>query len=308
MHPFRFGISASWRADGAAWVALARRAEELGYSTLTMPDHLGRQLAPFAALATAAGATTRLRIGSFVFANDYRHPLMLAREAATLDLLSNGRFELGIGAGWNRSDYSQLGLPYDRPGLRIERLAEVLPLVRSLLAGERVSHRGAHYRLDAARLAPLPVQRPTPPIMVGGGGPRLLRLAARHADIVGLLPQFDARGRPMIRQGSIRATAEKVSIVREAAGDRFARLELNVLVADAGLVGSGSRPVASAFAAVKSVGPRVIGGSPYVLYGTLAQVRELLLRRREELGISYYIWHIGAMEAMAPVVEALAGR
>lgn len=308
MHPFRFGITASWRADADAWVALARRAEGLGYSTLTMPDHLGRQLAPIAALATAAATTTTLRIGSFVLANDYRHPLMVAREAATLDLLSNGRLELGLGAGWNRSDYRQLGMSYDRPGLRIERLAEVLPVLRRLLAGERVSHRGTHYRLDDARLAPLPVQRPAPPIMVGGGGPRLLRLAARHADIVGLLPQFDQHGRPMIRQGSIRATAEKVAIVREAAGDRFARLELNVLVADAGLVGSGARPLPSAFAAVKSVAPRVIGGSPYVLYGTLSQVRELLLRRRDELGISYYIWPANAMEPMAPVVEALAGR
>jgi probable F420-dependent oxidoreductase len=309
VHPFRFGVTASWAPSGEAWATLARRAEALGYDTLVMPDHLGRQLSPAASLAAAAAVTTRLRIGSFVFANDYRHPLILAREAATLDHLSGGRLELGIGAGWQVPDYRQLGMPYDRPGLRIDRMVESLGLVKRLLAGERVTHEGPHYHLGGARLEPRPVQARVP-ILIGGGGKRVLRIAAREADIVGLLPQFNDRGRPIFSQASMAETARKVAIIREAAGstESFERLELNVLVADAGLVGSGTPIPGSALNAVKSVAPRLIGGSPYVLYGTVSQVRELLLRRREQLGISYYVWRTRLMEPMAPIVESLAGR
>jgi probable F420-dependent oxidoreductase len=309
VHPFRFGITASWAPSGEAWATLARRAEALGYDTLVMPDHLGHQLSPIGSLAAAAAVTTRLRIGSFVYANDYRHPLILAREAATLDHLSGGRLELGIGAGWQVPDYRQLGMPYDRPGVRIDRMVESLGLIKRLLAGERVNHDGPHYRLDGAQLAPRPVQARVP-ILIGGGGKRMLRIAAREADIVGLLPQFNERGRPIFSQASAAETARKVAIIREAAGSpqAFERLELNVLVADAGLVGSGTPIPGSALNAVKSVAPRVIGGSPYVLYGTVTQVRELLLRRREQLGISYYVWRARLMEPMAPIIEALAGR
>jgi probable F420-dependent oxidoreductase len=291
------------------WADLARRAETLGYDTLVMPDHLGRQLSPLVALGSAAAVTQRLHIGPFVVANDYRHPLMLAREAATLDVLSGGRFELGIGAGWNTGDYRQLGMPYDHAGLRIERMVEALGIIKRLLAGERVAHHGRHYDLGGARLAPRPVQ-PRVPILIGGGGPRLLRIAARQADIVGLLTQFDARGRPMIGQASEAQTAAKVETIRTAAGSReaFERLEINVLVADAGLIGSGASPLASSLAAAKSIGPALVGGTPYVLYGTLSQVRETLLRRRQRLGISYYVLSSRLMEPMAPLIEALAGR
>lgn len=306
MHAFRFGITACVATDGAAWVALARRAEELGYASLVMPDHLTDQLAPVPALAAAAGATRTLRIGTFVLANDYRHPLLMAREAATLQLLSGGRFELGLGAGWMRSDYRQLGMPYDRPGIRVDRLVETLEITRRLFAGERVTHAGPHYPLAGARLAPLP--EVAPPVMVGGGGPRVLRLAARHAQIVGLLAQFDRHGRPMLQQGTEAATAHKVEIVRRAAGDRFGQLELNVLVVDAALAGA-ERPLGrSAVALLKGAGAGLVGGSPYVLYGTVGQLREALERRRAELGISYYIWSARHLETMAPLVAALAGR
>lgn len=306
MHAFRFGITACVATDGAAWVALARRAEELGYASLVMPDHLTDQLAPVPALAAAAGATRTLRIGTFVLANDYRHPLLMAREAATLQLLSGGRFELGLGAGWMRSDYRQLGMPYDRPGIRVDRLVETLEITRRLFAGERVTHAGPHYPLAGARLAPLP--EVAPPVMVGGGGPRVLRLAARHAQIVGLLAQFDRHGRPMLQQGTEAATARKVEIVRRAAGDRFGQLELNVLVVDAALAGA-ERPLGrSAVALLKGAGAGLVGGSPYVLYGTVGQLREALERRRAELGISYYIWSARHLETMAPLVAALAGR
>ena len=305
MHPFRFGITASWAGSAAGWTSLARRAEALGYDVLLMPDHLGRQLAPVAALAVAATATTRLRVGAFVFANDYRHPLMLAREAATLALLSGGRFEMGLGAGWATRDYRQLGMPYDRPGLRVDRLEESVALVRRLLAGETVRHAGRHYQLQDASLPTWDGQVP-PRLLVGGGGPRMLRLAARHADIVGLLPQFDVRGRPMIRQATGTATARKVALLREAAGARFDQLELNVLVADTGLV-DGRRPIR----AISSLSRAAAAGlldTPYLLHGTLDRLRELLQRRRDRLGISYYVFSARSMEAMAPLVEGLAGR
>jgi probable F420-dependent oxidoreductase len=312
VHPFRFGVTASRgfsaRFDGEAWSQLARTAEELGYDRFLMPDHLGSQLSPIAALAVAAASTRTLRIGSYVFANDYRHPLVLAREAATLDALSGGRLELGLGAGWKRSDYRQLGLPYERAGLRIDRMLEALEIITRLWGGGSVTFSARHYEVRDAVLAPTPVQRPRPRITIGGGGPRLLRIAAREADHVGLLPQFDASGRPIFSQSTERATEEKVATVREAAGQRFGSLELSVLVADCGLVGAGAGPGSSAAARLKSMAAPLVGGSPYVLYGTLDRLREQLFRRRERLGISTYIWSARHAEAMAPLVEALAGR
>jgi probable F420-dependent oxidoreductase len=307
MHPFRFAVQQGSARSGERWIALARRAESLGYDVLVMPDHLGRQLSPFAALAAAAAATTRLRVGAFVFANDYRHPLMLAREAATLDLLSGGRFEMGLGAGWMTGDYRQLGLEYNPASRRIDRLAEATPLIKRLLAGETVTHRGEHYQLDRASVGVEIVQKPRPPLAIGAGGPRMLKLAAREADIVGLVPGFDAHGRVRVRQATESATARKMALIRDAAGDRFERLEINLWLGDAGLVGSGNSLVGSVTAAARWA-PTAIYGSPYVLYGTLNSVRQRLLRRRDKLGISYYTIPSHAMESMAPLVEALAGK
>jgi probable F420-dependent oxidoreductase len=307
MHPFRFAVQQASARSGEKWVALARRAETLGYDVLVMPDHLGRQLSPFAALGAAAAATTRLRVGAFVFANDYRHPLMLAREAATLDLLSGGRFEMGLGAGWMTSDYRQLGMAYDPAPRRIDRLAEAAPLIARLLAGETVTHSGQHYQLDRATVGVETVQKPRPPLAIGAGGPRMLKLAAREADIVGLVPGFDAHGRIHVRQATETATARKIGLIREAAGDRFERLEINLWLADAGLIGSGNSLLGSVAAAARWA-PTAIYGSPYVLYGTLNSARERLLRRRDRLGISYYTIPSRAMESMAPLVEALSGK
>ena len=307
MHPFRFAVQQASAKSGERWIALARRAESLGYDVLVMPDHLGRQLSPFAALSAAAAATTRLRVGAFVFANDYRHPLILAREAASLDLLSNGRLEIGLGAGWKTSDYRQLGMEYNPASKRIDRLAEATPLIKRLLAGETVTHRGEHYQLDRASVGVEPVQKPRPPLAIGAGGPRMLKLAAREADIVGLVPGFDAHGRIHLRQATESATARKIALIRDAAGDRFERLEINMWLGDAGLVGSGNSLVGSVAAAARWA-PTAIYGSPYLLYGTLDSVRERLLRRRDKFGISYYTIPGHAMESMAPLVEALAGK
>jgi len=307
VHPFRFAVQQASASSAEEWAALARRAESLGYDLLVMPDHLGDQLSPFAALGAAAAATTRLRIGAFVFANDYRHPLMLAREAATLDVLSGGRFEMGMGAGWMTSDYRELGMTYDPAPRRVDRLEEAIPLVKRLLAGETVTHHGEHYQMERASAGVPTVQRPRPPLAIGAGGPRMLRLAAREADIVGLIPGFSERGWHLFGQATEKATAEKIGRIREAAGDRFERLEINVWLASAGLAGSGNSLLGSAAAATMGAATAVYG-SPYVLYGTLGSVREKLQRRREELGISYYTLPSRSMESMAPLVEALAGR
>ncbi len=307
MRPFRFVVTAAWAPDAASWAALARRAEAIGYDALVVPDHVSHQLAPIAALAAAAAATRRLRIGSYVFANDFRHPLILAREVATLDLLSGGRVIFGLGAGWRVADYRQLGLPYDPAGTRIARLAEAVGLVKRLLAGEEVTHLGRHYRLERARVEPRPVQRPHPPLILGGGGRRMLQLAAREADIVGLLPQFDARGRPIITQATEAATAAKVALVREAAGSRWGSFDLDVLVADGGLVDGPGGPV-GALRNLAAAGAGAIVGTPYLLHGSLRRLESLLERRREAWGLNSYTFPVRAMEAMAPLVERLAGR
>jgi probable F420-dependent oxidoreductase len=272
-----------------------------------MPDHLGNQLSPFAGLASAAAATTRLRIGAFVFANDYRHPLILAREAATLDVLSGGRFEMGMGAGWMTSDYRELGMTYDPAPRRVDRLEEAIPLVKRLLAGETVTHRGEHYQMERASAGVPTVQKPRPPLAIGAGGPRMLKLAAREAEIIGLIPGFSERGWHLFGQATERATAEKIGRIKEAAGDRFEELEINIWLASAGLAGSGNSVLGSVAAATLGAATAVYG-SPYVLYGTLGAVRERLLRRREALGISYYTIPSRSMESMAPLVEALAGK
>jgi probable F420-dependent oxidoreductase len=306
MRPFRFGVTTSSAPTGERWLTRARRAEELGYDALLVPDHLSGQFSPVPALAAAAAATSRLRIGSYVFANDYRHPLLLAREAATLDVLSGGRLEFGIGAGWRVSDYAQLGVAYDRPGHRIDRLEEALAIIRRLFAGETVTHVGRAYAIRQARLAPTPVQRRIP-IMIGGGGPRLLGIAGREADIVNFIPQFNASGRPILRQATEGALVDKVAAVRRAAGARFDGIELSLFLGAAGMIGDGS-PLLPSMAAAGMVALGSVVRSPYVLFGTRRGLRELLERRRERLGISAYVIPGDAMESLAPLVEDLAGR
>ena len=299
VRPFRFAIAATSAASREEWTAKARRAEELGYDVFLMPDHTGRQLSPVPALMAVADATTRLRIGSFVFANDFRHPLMLAKEIATLDVLSGGRLEFGIGAGWAPRDYERIGISYDRPGVRIERMVEAIRLLKRLFAEEAVDFTGKHYRAKGARLSPRPIQRPHPPLMIGGGGPRILSIAAREADIVAFVPQVDPQGRHKLSDVTGGATAAKVARVRKAAGERYARLEIQGFVIDADVGGVAAQAKRLALAALDT---------PYFLYGSVRQVAHDLVRRRERLGISYYPIPDRAMESFAPVVAALRGR
>jgi probable F420-dependent oxidoreductase len=289
------------------WREIARRAEGLGYDVLLMPDHITDQLAPVPALAAAASATTTLRIGSFVFDNDYRDPVMLAKEATTLDLLSDGRLEFGLGAGWNRSDYRQLGIAYDAPKVRVDRMEEALALMKRLWTEPRVTHRGVHYQVRDATVLPRPVQRPYPPVMVGGGGPRMLGIAAREAQIVALAPAVNMRGGPKLQTVTVASLAERLSRLRRVARARFADLELNVIVFDAAVTDARQSLTQMLAARLKATATAVVE-SPFFLYGSRRGLVETLLERRERLGVSYIALPGTAMRAFAPIVAELHGK
>jgi probable F420-dependent oxidoreductase len=295
-------------ASAHEWREKARRIESLGYSTLYLPDHFGDQLSPIAGLMAAADATTRLRVGSLVFDNDYRHPVVLAKEAATLDLLSDGRLDFGLGAGWMSSDYEQTGIPLDSPGTRIERMAEGLQIIKSFFAGGSVSFTGKHYRISGVEASPAPVQKPHPPIILGGGGRRMLSLAAREADIVSINYKLtEGRvNRNLVRTGLAEATDEKLVWIKEAAGDRFSKIELCATVFVASVTDDRDG-VAAAFAASIGSEPREVLEMPHFLIGTTDQMIEDLKVRRDRYGISYVVIPDSAAESLAAVVERLTG-
>ena len=307
-HPFRFGVQASGPATAREWAELARKVESLGYATLTCADHLDDQFAPMPALTAAAAATTTLRVGAMMLANDYRHPVLVAKEAATLDILSEGRFELGLGAGWMTTDYESAGLDLDRPGRRIDRLAEAITIVKDLFADGPVDFVGEHYRITALEGTPKPVQAPHPPIAMGGGGPRVLALAAREADIVGInvnlaVGVIDDRAGPNATED---ATQAKVDVIREAAGERFDALELQVRV-HAVVVTDDRQGMAKLMAPALGISPAAALASPHALAGSPEEIADDLLARRERWGISYITVSLDALDAMAPVVSMLAG-
>ncbi len=307
VRPFRFGVTAPTPSGGTDWVERARRVEQLGYSILVVPDHFRDHLAPVPALTAAALATTRLRVGSLVFSNDFRHPAVLAKEAATIDVLSGGRFELGLGGGWLRAEYDQTGIPFDAPGTRIERLEEAVTIIKGLLAGERVTFAGRHYTIADLEGRPTPVQRPHPPIAIGGGGRRTLTLAAREASIVGLVPRARRDGSGLdMTDLSDTATREKLKWVRAAAGDRFDSLEIHALI-QAVAVGERRTAAADDLASRFKVARDVVLETPYVLLGTIEEICETLWERRERYGISYLTVFERDMEVFAPVVARLAG-
>jgi probable F420-dependent oxidoreductase len=309
--PFRFGVNVVRAGSRHEWAEKARKVEDLGYSVLGVPDHLTEMLAPVPAVLAAALATTRLRVGTGVLNNDFRHPVLLAREAATVDLLTDGRLELGLGAGYAQAEYDQAGLRYDTGATRVARLAETIVLVKRLFAGEPVSFAGEHYRVTGHTLFPLPAQRPRPPILIGGNGPSLLTLAAKEADIVGLTGITFRRGgtAPDISAWKATVVDERVALVREAAGERFARLEMNALVQRV-IVTDDRRRVAEDLARERwgQLSADDILESPYALIGTVDQLVEDLELRRQRWGISYILIHAPYLEALAPVITHLAGR
>jgi probable F420-dependent oxidoreductase len=295
------------------WLAWARRAEELGYATFQVADHIPNRFGTLVSLMAAAMVTTSLRVGSFVFDNDFRHPALLAKDAATLDVLSGGRLEFGIGAGWNRpADYDPTGIPFDSAGVRISRLAEAVRLIKALYVGGPVTLTGEHYSIKELTLPPSPIQRPYPPIFIGGGGQRMLSLAAREADIVGLVPRTRTDGQGLDHQeAGATATDRQVAWIREAAGDRFPSIEINTCVFST-VVTDDRRQAAEHLARngrlVAGMTPEQILDLPHVLLGSLDQMVDNLHMWRDRYGISYVTIFGESMEEFAPIVARLAGR
>lgn len=307
-HPFRFGVAADSASSAKQWANLAHKAEDLGYATFLLADHFVNEFPPIAALMAAADATSRLRVGSFVFDNDFRHPVLLAKEVATLDLLSGGRFELGIGAGWLRLEYEQVGLPFDKAGVRIGRLEEALHIIKSFFTQETVTFAGKHYTVSALKASPKPLQHPHPPLFMGGGGKRLLSLAGREADIIGLHLKVNDDGTVDASERSQEALAQKIGWVQQAAGERFEAIELNLLVGSV-IITQNQQQAAEEFARSRArpgATAEQLLASPYLLIGSVEQIVERIQRQREQFGISYFVIDSEQMEPFAPVVARLA--
>jgi probable F420-dependent oxidoreductase len=318
MHrPFRFGVLCEEMGTGAAWLEKAKRVEQLGYSTLLLRDHFiaepfGDQFAPLTALTAAAMVTSTLRIGSMVLDNDYRHPVVLGKEIATLDVLSGGRFEFGLGAGWMDKEYEQAGLSFDAPGTRISRLEEALSIFKGLFAEEPLTFSGKYYTITDLPGFPKPLQRPHPPILIGAGGKRMLALAAREADIVGLLSGPITTSEPVEDNPadySPERYAQKIEWLREAAGSRFSQLELSLVTTP--VVTNNRRQGAEQVAQKRSwsgVSHEEIFKMPNLFIGSPEQIAEQMLERRERFGFSYYMIIDRVMEECAPLVEQLSGK
>ena len=301
----------SGAADAASWRGLVERLDDEGYDLIHMPQHRGTKgFSPLVALGFVASYSAHLRIGTLVLDNESVHPAIIARDAATLDLLSEGRLELGIGAGWLEADHSMIGQEFASAGTRIERLSEAIDVLRACWSGESASFEGRHYVLRDAPNHPLPAQAGGPRLLVGGGGRRVLTLAARKADIVSFVPNMSAGrvGRESAANATGSATAEKLAWVREAAGERFDDIELhtnltNVFVTDDRL------PTMEKIARGYGLDdPAAALEIPHVVIGTVAQCVDQLLERRASTGISHYTVFEANLDAFAPIIAELAGR
>ncbi len=318
MRPFRFfGVAASGPASARQIVDTARRAEASGFAGLVLPDHLLEQHAPVPVLATVAAATERLRIMPFVLNTGLRHPAVVAQDLASLDVLSDGRLEIGLGAGWNRAEHDAIGVPFEPAAQRIARLAETLDIIKGCMASGPFSYRGAFYTLDRHDGYPKPVQRPHPPLFIGGGGRRVLSLAARHADTIGLAPRVipSPSGTPAADPHSftLAAAQEKVAWIRAAAGERFGQIELNLypsggplLVTANALQHAQERADNLRRATGADLSATEILQSPHVFLGSVTEIAEKIRELRAGLGVSSFM--LGDVNIALPIVELLAGQ
>jgi probable F420-dependent oxidoreductase len=299
---------------GRAWLEFARQVEDGSIDVLLLRDHFsagafGRQLAPFTGLAAAAAVTTRLRLGTVVLSNDFRHPAIVAHEAASLHLVSGGRFELGIGAGWYQPEYEAAGIAFGKAGQRIARLDESLSIIKGLLAGTPVHHTGDAYRIDGLDLDVLPMPRPSSPrLLVGAGGPRMLRLAARHADIVGVLPApiRDSTDSDDPRDRLPAAFDTQIGVIREAAGDRFGNLEISAF--GTFIITSKRRAETEDLITRRGwtgIDVEAVWQMPTIFIGSLDQVRSDLQARREQFGLSYLVVGEDGLRALAEIIGGL---
>jgi probable F420-dependent oxidoreductase len=309
-HPrkFRFGVQMAAAASRKDWIEKARKAEDLGYTALHMPDHFGDQLGPVPALVSVA-ENTNLKVGTLVLDNDYKHPVVLAKELATIDLLSEGRLEIGIGAGWMKTDYEQSGIAYDPPAVRVDRFEEGLKVLKGAFADGPFSFEGKHYTITNYDGQPKPVQKPYPPILIGAGGKRMLSIAAREADIVGINPNLAAGeiNAEVGKDGTAERADRKLAWVREAAGDRFDDIEFNSLIFIA-MVTDDRLGSAGMFAPMFGLTAEEALEVPNAFVGNIDQMCEDLEKRRDRWQLSYYTLSEGVMEDFAPVVERMTGK
>ena len=317
--PFRFAVQATNAAGGREWRDTVRKVEDLGYSTLFLADHyLGpgpaqkvartprQDLAPIAAMAAAAAVSETLRIGCRVFCIDYHVPAVLAKEAATLDLLSDGRLEMGIGAGWSETEYNAMGLTFDRPGRRIAKLAEVVALIKAHWDGIELDYAGQQVQVRGYAGRPRPVQRPHPPIMIGGAGPRMLSFAGREADIVSMSSvPFVARDSDGLDPKTV--AQRRADVVRTAAAERYGRLDIESSPYFTAITDDTEAALTKA-ASSTGIPAEVLREHPNVMIGSLESVVDMLHSRRESLGVNYVTVQQSQIEAFAPVVERLRGR
>jgi probable F420-dependent oxidoreductase len=302
----RFATQSGGQPTGAEWLARAKRLEDIGYATLSMPDHMvGGAWSNLPALGAAAAVTTKLRLGNLVLDNDFRNPVVLAREFATLDVISNGRVEIGLGAGWFDRDYQGTGIPFDRGRIRVARLAEAVTLMKRLFTEDEVSFEGTYYRTIRSECRPKTVQQPRPPFLIAAGGPQILELAGREADIVAIIPPGAGVRPPAPDDVAVSGVLRQIDIVRKAAGARFEEIELSCFV-DVTLTDDREKTIAELDKKSK-VDPAVPGSSVYRGIGTIDEVREHIVRVRRETGITYFCLRGPHVEELAQIVRDLSG-
>jgi probable F420-dependent oxidoreductase len=307
-HAFRFGVDMQNPIEGRTWTDSVRELEALGYSTLFAPDHFDEGFGPISAMASAAAVTTTLNVGTLVFATDFRHPAVLARELASIDLISGGRLEVGLGAGWKRLDYERSGITMDPPKVRVDRMIEHTRVLKALFGGEPVTFAGEHYQITDLDGTPKPNRPGGPPILIGGGGRRVLSFAAGLADIVGV--------NASIHSGEVDTAAaqdalptsidEKVAWVRAAAGDRLADLEINAWLSIAEVTDD-SGGLAEVLSGVFETAPENVLSSPLILIGSESEIIDRLRERRERWGYSYTVIPSDRVREFAPIVARLTG-
>jgi probable F420-dependent oxidoreductase len=304
----RFATQAGAATSGQEWIDRAKRLEALGYDTLAMPDHMiGGAWAAMPALAVAANVTRTLRVGTLVIDNDFRNPTVFARECATLDVLTNGRFEIGIGAGWLDRDYQSTGIPFDRGRVRVARLAEAVTLMKRLFTEEQVTFAGEFYAVEKAECRPKPVQQPHPPFLIAGGGPDILALAGREANIVAIVPSgITGSGEIPPERFRLETMREQIGLVRDAAGGRFGEIELSMFL-DCALTDDREKAIAEQ-AEKGKVAPDAVRQNAYRGIGSLREIRDHIVRVRDTLGITYFCLRGPDVEKLGPVVGELVGR
>lgn len=319
LRPFRFAAAGEGnKQEGGArkFIQTAQQAEEYGFDTFVVPDHLGDQIGPIAALGALTQATERIRLGTSVLANGFRNPVVLAKDLATIDVLSKGRLEVGLGAGWKQDEFLAAGLEYDSPGIRLAKLDEALTILDVLLRGQECTFQGKYYQVNGIKGTPRPRQGPRPPLCTGGGGPKMLRLAAKHADIISIVPVTTKNGKGLLSGITMDKTIEKVNLIKEAAGERFDQIELNWAITAIVITDDREKTAEMALSAIdRGLHPDLevdvkltveeILNSPYVAIGSFEEIAEQIRRVRQLTGMSYVGVFPTQMDAFAPVIPLL---